>query len=74
MKNGQMNGDFYFLWFAREKPSSSSMWNSVTIFTFSVLEQNYNFWKNWSHIVKSVVGFDLSCSIWLSPVFVSVTK
>ena len=63
-----------FFWFVLEKPSSSSMWISATMFIFSLLEQKYNFWKNWSHIIKSVVGFALSCLIWLSPVFVSVTK
>ena len=72
IKNGEMNGDVYFFWFALEKPSSSSMWNSVTMFTFSVVEQKYNFWQNWSHIIKSVVGFDLSCLISLAPVFVLV--
>ena len=72
--NRELYGDVYFFWFALEKPSSSSMWNSATMFIFSVLQQKYNFWKNWSHIIKSVVGFALSCLIWLSPVFVSVTK
>ena len=57
--NGELDGDVYLYWFALEKPNSSSMWNSVTMFIFSVLEQKYNFWKNWSHIMKPVVGFEL---------------